>query len=72
MMPNMIAEGFLAEDPVNNRGTTATIFTGYGVGMGLIIDGKVYLGATGGASRIRAHEPHSPWRTLPLRPARLH
>ena len=56
---NMIAEGFLAEDPVNNRGTTATIFTGYGVGMGLIIDGKVYLGATGGASEF-GHMNHIP------------
>ena len=56
---NMIAEGFLAEDPVNNQGTTATIFTGYGVGMGLIIDGKVYLGATGGASEF-GHMNHIP------------
>jgi predicted NBD/HSP70 family sugar kinase len=56
---NMIAEGFLAEDPDITRGTTATIFTGYGVGMGLIIDGKVYLGATGGASEF-GHMNHIP------------
>jgi predicted NBD/HSP70 family sugar kinase len=56
---NMIAEGFLAEDPDNNRGTTATIFTGYGVGMGLIINGAVYHGATGGASEF-GHMNHIP------------
>jgi predicted NBD/HSP70 family sugar kinase len=56
---NMIAEGFLAEDPHTSRGTTATIFTGYGVGMGLIIDGKVYLGATGGACEF-GHMNHIP------------
>jgi predicted NBD/HSP70 family sugar kinase len=53
---NMIAEGFLAE--AGNK-TTATIFTGYGVGMGLIIDGKVYHGATGGASEF-GHMNHIP------------
>jgi predicted NBD/HSP70 family sugar kinase len=56
---NMIAEGFLADDPDNNRGTTATIFTGYGVGMGLIMGGRVYLGATGGASEF-GHMNHIP------------
>ena len=56
---NMIAEGFLADDPRTSRGITATIFTGYGVGMGLIIDGKVYLGATGGASEF-GHMNHIP------------
>jgi predicted NBD/HSP70 family sugar kinase len=56
---NMIAEGILADSPDQNRGTTATIFTGYGVGMGLIIDGKVYHGATGGASEF-GHMNHIP------------
>jgi predicted NBD/HSP70 family sugar kinase len=56
---NMIAEGILSEDPDNNRGITAAIFTGYGVGMGLIIDGKVYHGATGGASEF-GHMNHIP------------
>jgi predicted NBD/HSP70 family sugar kinase len=56
---NMIAEGILSDDPEKNRGTTATIFTGYGVGMGLIIDGKVYHGATGGASEF-GHMNHIP------------
>jgi predicted NBD/HSP70 family sugar kinase len=56
---NMIAEGILSDDPKKNRGTIATIFTGYGVGMGLIIDGKVYHGATGGASEF-GHMNHIP------------
>jgi predicted NBD/HSP70 family sugar kinase len=56
---NMIAEGILADEPTRNRGTTAAIFTGYGVGMGLIIDGQVYHGATGGASEF-GHMNHIP------------
>jgi predicted NBD/HSP70 family sugar kinase len=56
---NMIAEGILSDTPDPSRGTTATIFTGYGVGMGLIIDGKVYHGATGGASEF-GHMNHIP------------
>jgi predicted NBD/HSP70 family sugar kinase len=64
---NMIAEGFLSLDtaerslePVANRpGITATIFTGYGVGMGLILGGKVYHGATGGACEF-GHMNHIP------------
>jgi predicted NBD/HSP70 family sugar kinase len=56
---NMIAEGFLADNPNTQSGTTATIFTGYGVGMGLIIDGEVYLGATGGACEF-GHMNHIP------------
>ncbi len=56
---NMIAEGILSDAPAKIRGATATIFTGYGVGMGLIIDGKVYHGATGGASEF-GHMNHIP------------
>ncbi len=64
---NMIAEGFLARDMAGRSheavasrlGITATIFTGYGVGMGLILDGKVYQGATGGASEF-GHMNHIP------------
>ena len=64
---NMIAEGFLSlgrmdrmSDPSPHRqGITATIFTGNGVGMGLIMDGKVYHGATGGASEF-GHMNHIP------------
>ncbi len=56
---NMIAEGYLADNPQSSIGTTAAIFTGYGVGMGLIIDGAVYHGATGGASEF-GHMNHIP------------
>jgi predicted NBD/HSP70 family sugar kinase len=56
---NMIAEGILSDDRAKNQGTVATIFTGYGVGMGLIIDGEVYHGATGGASEF-GHMNHIP------------
>ena len=68
---NMIAEGFLSRDmaewthelPAARNGITATIFTGYGVGMGLIIDGEVYHGATGGASEF-GHMNHIPHGAL--------
>lgn len=56
---NMIAEGFLSDSKKKPGGTTATIFTGYGVGMGLIINGAVYHGATGGASEF-GHMNHIP------------
>jgi predicted NBD/HSP70 family sugar kinase len=56
---NMIAEGFLSDTAQKAKGTVATIFTGYGVGMGLIIDGAVYHGATGGASEF-GHMNHIP------------
>jgi predicted NBD/HSP70 family sugar kinase len=56
---NLIAEGYLAADPSNNTGTTACIFTGYGIGMGLIINGQVYHGATGGAAEF-GHMNHIP------------
>ncbi len=64
---NMIAEGFLSLDmaerspdaATGRQGITATIFTGYGVGMGLIMDDKVYHGATGGASEF-GHMNHIP------------
>lgn len=57
---NMMAEGFLATEATARNKTLATIFTGYGVGMGLIIDGKVYHGSSGGASEFghMNHVPH--------------
>jgi predicted NBD/HSP70 family sugar kinase len=57
---NMMAEGFLASEATARNKTLATIFTGYGVGMGLIIDGKVYHGSSGGASEFghMNHVPH--------------
>jgi predicted NBD/HSP70 family sugar kinase len=57
---NMMAEGFLASEATARNKTLATIFTGYGVGMGLIIDGKVFHGSSGGASEFghMNHVPH--------------
>jgi predicted NBD/HSP70 family sugar kinase len=60
---NMMAEGFLATEESARRKTLATIFTGYGVGMGLIIDGKVYHGSSGGASEF-GHMNHMPHGAL--------
>lgn len=59
---NMIAEGLLMQEQ-QRTGTTATIFTGYGVGMGLIIHGEVYHGSTGGASEF-GHMNHIPHGAL--------
>ncbi len=56
---NMIAEGMVANDPKNYAGNRAAIFVGYGVGMGLIIDGLVYHGATGTAAEF-GHMNHIP------------
>ena len=57
---NMIAEGLATPD---HKGVMATIFTGYGVGMGLIIDGKVFHGATGSACEF-GHMNHIPHGAL--------
>lgn len=56
---NMIAEGVMAADRTSYSGTTAVVFMGYGVGMGLVIDGKVYHGATGAAAEF-GHMNHIP------------
>lgn len=56
---NMMAEGFLVMEPSARDRTVATIFTGYGVGLGLIIEGRVYHGASGGASEF-GHMNHIP------------
>jgi predicted NBD/HSP70 family sugar kinase len=60
---NMMAEGLLMFEPNIQGRTTAAIFTGYGVGMGLIINGKVYHGATGGAAEF-GHMNHIPGGAL--------
>lgn len=60
---NMIAEGLAAKDLTRYGGVTAVVFTGYGVGMGLIIDGKVFHGATGAASEL-GHMNHIPHGAL--------
>lgn len=56
---NMIAEGIMAADRYSYTGTAAVVFMGYGVGMGLVIDGKVYHGATGAAAEF-GHMNHIP------------
>ncbi len=56
---NMIAEGLMARDRYTYTGTAAVVFVGYGVGMGLIIDGAVYHGATGAAAEF-GHMNHVP------------
>jgi predicted NBD/HSP70 family sugar kinase len=58
---NMMAESLLTLEPQSQ--TTATIFTGYGVGMGLIINGRVYHGATGAAAEF-GHMNHIPGGAL--------
>lgn len=59
---NMIAEGMMSLERDRYRGTTAIVFMGYGIGMGLIIDGAVYHGATGAAAEFghMNHVPHGP------------
>lgn len=56
---NMLAEGLIGSDRQRYGGTTAVIFMGYGVGMGLIVDGAVYHGSTGGAAEF-GHMNHIP------------
>lgn len=56
---NRIAEGLLAEDRSKYGHTTAVVFLGHGVGLGLILDGKVFEGASGRASEL-GHMNHDP------------
>lgn len=56
---NMIAEGVMGTAPSRFTGTSAVVFVGYGVGMGLIINGSVYHGATGAAAEF-GHMNHVP------------
>ena len=56
---NMIGEGLVSLNPTRYSGTSAVIFMGYGVGMGLIINGSVYHGATGAAAEF-GHMNHVP------------
>jgi predicted NBD/HSP70 family sugar kinase len=60
---NMIAEGLISMDRARYGGVTAAIFTGYGVGMGIIIDGAVFHGATGAAAEF-GHMNHLPGGAL--------
>ena len=56
---NMIAEGLIARRKLDLHGTTAAVFMGYGIGMGLVIDGAVYHGSTGAAAEF-GHMNHMP------------
>ncbi len=56
---NMIAEGLVTQNGQQSAGATVCIFTGYGVGAGLIINGAVYHGATGAAAEF-GHMNHIP------------
>lgn len=60
---NMIAEGLMSSDRKKYGGVTAAIFTGYGVGMGIIINGEVFHGATGAAAEF-GHMNHLPHGAL--------
>ena len=60
---NMIAEGLMAREHYRYKGTAAVIFLGYGVGMGLVIDGKTYHGSTGAAAEF-GHMNHIPQGAL--------
>jgi predicted NBD/HSP70 family sugar kinase len=56
---NMIAEGLISADRARYSGTAAVVFIGYGVGMGLIVNGQVYHGPTGAAAEF-GHMNHLP------------
>ncbi|MCA3555376.1 ROK family transcriptional regulator [Aestuariivirga sp.] len=56
---NMIAEGLTGIDRARYGGTAAVVFMGWGVGMGLIINGQVYHGPTGAAAEF-GHMNHLP------------
>ena len=49
---NMIAEGLIAAKKIEPQGTTACVFMGYGIGMGLVIDGAVYHGSSGSSAEF--------------------
>jgi predicted NBD/HSP70 family sugar kinase len=56
---NMMAEGLIDADRIRYGGTAAVVFIGYGVGMGLIVNGQVYHGPTGAAAEF-GHMNHLP------------
>ena len=55
----MIAEALLGMDRKRYGGTTAVVFMGHGIGLGLILNGSVYSGATGRAAEF-GHMNHMP------------
>ena len=56
---NMIAEALIATDRKKYGGTTAVVFMGHGIGLGLILNGVVYDGANGRAAEF-GHMNHLP------------
>jgi predicted NBD/HSP70 family sugar kinase len=56
---NMIAEALNAESRTRYGSTTAVVYLGHGVGLGLLLDGKVYSGSTGRAAEF-GHTNHMP------------
>jgi predicted NBD/HSP70 family sugar kinase len=56
---NMMAEALIAADRRKYGGTTAVVFLGHGVGLGLILNGIVYDGANGRAAEF-GHMNHLP------------
>lgn len=60
---NMIAEGLIGTGRGRYGGTAAMAFIGYGVGMGLVINGQVYHGPTGAAAEF-GHMNHLPGGAL--------
>lgn len=59
---NRIADGLLGENRAKYGGITAVVFLGHGIGLGLILDGKVFEGSTGRASEFghMNHDPEGP------------
>jgi predicted NBD/HSP70 family sugar kinase len=49
---NMIAEGLMSQERFTFTGNAVVVFMGYGVGMGLVIDGAVYHGNSGAAAEF--------------------
>lgn len=56
---NLMAQALISRDPAAFAGTTAVVFVGRGVGMGLVINGALYGGPTGGAGEF-GHMSHIP------------
>lgn len=56
---NMIAEGLISTGQAGRADTSAVVFIGYGVGMGLIVNGQVYQGPSGAAAEF-GHMNHMP------------
>jgi predicted NBD/HSP70 family sugar kinase len=60
---NMIAEALHRSDPARYGGTFAVIFMDYGVGMGLFVNDRLFVGETGAAAEI-GHANHMPGGAL--------